>query len=81
MKIQDMDARLDGEEMTLTSSRFGVLDAAGRILYSFALLPDGSLEVRAGEPARHGDSVLDVMLHIAPSGYDRVTLFRPVVAD
>lgn len=79
-KIQDMYVRRDGPEVTTTRSRFGVLDSTGRVVYSFALLPDGSLEVRAGEPVRHGDSILDARLHIAPSGFDRVSLFRPIEA-
>lgn len=62
MKIQDLDARLDGKELTMTTNRIGVLDADGR--------------VECGEAVQVDGVWLDNRLCIAPASHDRVSLFR-----
>ena len=77
VRIQDLDARLDGKEATMTTSRIGVLDADGRVAYVVKLLEDGSLRVECGEPIQANGVWLDNRLCIAPASHDRVSLFRP----
>lgn len=77
MKIQDLDARRDGEELTMTTDKIGILNADGRVLYVVTLLVDGSLSVECGEPVRVNNAWLDNRLCIAPASFNRVSLFRP----
>ena len=78
MKLQDLDARVDGKELFMETGKVGVLDASGRVLYVVKLLEDGSLRVECGDPVQVGGVWLDHRLCIAPASHDRVSISRPV---
>lgn len=74
--LQDLDAKLDGEQRLVSASSFAVLDESGRALFVLKFGEDGSLEVRSGEPAQRDGRVMSSNLVVAPLSRDGVSLQR-----
>lgn len=74
--LQNLDAKLDGEQRLVSASSFAVIDESGRALFVLKLGEDGSLEVRSGEPVQRNGLVLSRNLVVAPLSRDGVSLQR-----
>ncbi|PRP68477.1 hypothetical protein BUE93_21995 [Chromobacterium amazonense] len=76
MKLQDLDALRDGQNLVVSASSFAVLNEAGQALFTLKLRADGSLEVRAGQPAKLNGQLLDDKVVVAPLASDGVAVLR-----
>lgn len=74
--LEDLDARLDGEQRSISAFSFAVLDKTGRSLFVLKMGEDGSLEVRSGDPVQRDGVVLSSRLLVAPLSRDGVSLQR-----
>lgn len=79
--VQDLDLKLDGKEVKFSASTVGVVNDLGQVVFTLSVLPDGSLQVKAGGLASRDRIALDNRLHIIPETSDRVVLFRPLAVE
>lgn len=76
MKLQDLDALRDGQDVVISASSFAVLNEAGQALFTLKMRTDGSLEVRGGEPAKLNGLLLDDKVVVAPLASNGVAVVR-----